>query len=219
MPAVFAADGTSSAASKPVIYEHGTAYNKMCDRLENAAALYEKYAPVPRLAVYDIVFGASLKEFKKLNGCGVIMISAQCQDEKELPLSSVYIKSGGKRIGLKLLCVKKIEKTGDMSGRVFGKYRADAFYLLPYAYTQNDGELFLDWARGKEGHSLLKLPAELELDFAGAYKWNGKNPKDGPAMTSFLRREFSLGKEEAKEALVSLGISVKPTPTPDLEQI
>lgn len=190
--------------SKPVIYEQSVSYIRMTNRLEDAAALYEKYAPVPRIAIYDFVFGADLKEHKKLNSCGILMISAQCQDEKELPFKDVYFKAGGEIYRLTLLCSKKIENLSPLSARVFGKCRVDSFYLLPYSYTQKEGEILADWAVKLNGFSLAKFPAELSLDFvkkSGSLAPDKKKKIDQEAFKLFASREFSLNASEIEQAL------------------
>jgi hypothetical protein len=48
-------------------------YTRMSGHIAVAAVQYKKYAPVPRVAIFDYAFGATFEEYKKLNSHGVLI--------------------------------------------------------------------------------------------------------------------------------------------------
>src|SRR4029077_1242745 len=55
-------------------------------KLRAAALQYRQYAPIPRVAFYDIAYPADSAEAIGLRGNGVLVITAISQDSTELPL-------------------------------------------------------------------------------------------------------------------------------------
>jgi hypothetical protein len=58
---------------------------EMTDRLRGAASQYRTYAPIPRIAVYNIGYPSSPAEYEALNGYGAIVVTVVAQDSAELP--------------------------------------------------------------------------------------------------------------------------------------
>src|SRR5438094_611315 len=63
-------------------------------RLSQAAAQYRSYAPVPRIAFYDIAFPKDCGELAATDQQAVLVVTAVVQDSTELPPASIYLRSG-----------------------------------------------------------------------------------------------------------------------------
>ena len=84
--------------------------NIMTKRIIDAATQYEKYAPVPRLALYDCAFATDLQEYTQLGGIGILLVSSLNQDLTEYPIKRVYIKKkDGITVDLKLIGDLKVD--------------------------------------------------------------------------------------------------------------
>src|SRR5688572_4235260 len=59
---------------------------RMNNRIASAAEQYKEYAPIPRIALYDIGYPMDAAEFTELNGHAILLISSMSQDPSELPL-------------------------------------------------------------------------------------------------------------------------------------
>jgi hypothetical protein len=188
---------------KSKIVDQPAASQRMTDQLNQAAGMYAKIGKVARIGIYDLAFGASLEEYKKLNSYGVIMIAAQCHDAGELPLKGVYYKSGGKLFSLQLLFSKQVKTLGDAAESMFGANRSHSYYLIPYAFTRTAGQVCVDWGKNRKGFIVAKFPGTLKLDFVSRQEDKFPDKKksiDADTLGKFLDREFSFSAEEAREA-------------------
>ena len=135
--------------ASPQVIEH---------RIASAASQYQAYSPVPRIALFDIAFPASVEEYRSLAGYGVVVVSAVTQAADELPPNRVYVRVGDKDVDLKLLSsVRSDNATNNLSSRVFGTHRWDGLYLFPVHLRLQGQALMMDFARNRSGFVLGKL--------------------------------------------------------------
>ena len=168
---------------------------KMAAKLLKAAEDYEAYAPVPRIAIYEIVFGASIEEHIKLGGYGVLMITSVNLDPEELPIKRAYFKSEEGKHDLKLLKQRKVPLLNEKVNTVFGANRMDSYYLYPHRYTQAEGELRIDWQINRKNFVLFKEPAGHKAVFQEFVDFNQniKSSKlDEAFLKQFVLREFKV---------------------------
>ncbi len=200
-------------ADTHVIENDGAVYisasdKRMNERIEQSAVQYEQYAPVSRIAFSDFCFGASLDEYAKLNSYGVFMITAQCQEKEEIPFKRVYVKSGGKEYPLQFIFSKPVKVPGGKTETVFGKYRMNLFYLIPYNYIIMTGEICIDWGTNRVGFPLTKLPEEKPIDYTVHDEMLTPSINrhiDRKFLSLFLKREYSFANSDAAEALKNIG--------------
>jgi hypothetical protein len=197
-------DDTVQLLGKGKITSSAASYKKMSGMIDEAAVQYEKYGPSPRIALSDFAFGFDAAEYGRLNACGVVMISAQSHDGRELPLKRVYVEVSGKKYPLICLLSSNGQPSSAVSAKVFGRERVDSFYLIPYGYTQVNAALCVDWKMNRDGFVLFKFPLNMKLEFVmGKVRlWPEKGRKiDAEALKKFLIREFSFTPGEAEAAV------------------
>ncbi len=163
-------------------------------RIKDAAKQYEEYAPIPRIALYDVAFPKDRREYEALNKHAIVLVTAITQDPAELPLSRVYIRRRGQDAKLTKVVAWRSETESDsLTRKVFGKYREDAFYLLPIETYFEPGLLLLDYEQNRFEFILSEYPKEVELDFLASDK--DRTSKKGVRIPSatiqeILAREF-----------------------------
>jgi hypothetical protein len=173
--------------------DNPTSANLMTERIKKGAEEYEKYAPVPRIALMDYAFGADLDEFKALNGYGVLYIASLNQDTTEYPLKRVYFKINGSIIELQKIGEVKVEVTDDVIKKTFGKNRVDYYYLIPYKETQMESEIIIDWTNNRKDFVLGKFPDGNKLDYLnGKHLPPDKKTINTDLLNTFLDREYNI---------------------------
>lgn len=166
----------------------------MTDRIREAALQYQQYAPVPRLAVFDLAFAAGLNEFKELNTFGILYIASMNQDKNEHPIKRVYFKTKNDEADLILLSSIAIPVTDSIIKNICGENRVDYYYFIPYFYTQLTGEIRIDWNINSKGFVVCQFPQVIKLSYLNnesIYPDNSRilNPE---ALANFMSREFQM---------------------------
>ena len=136
--ALFAQDATISVTSETQWHRNAIDNAHMNARITDAADQYKQYAPIPRIAFYDIGFPKDKAEFESLNGYGILLVCALSQDGDELPIKRAYVVSEGKQVDLiklKEIFVKNPDLKSQTVG-TFGQYRVDSLYLFPVPYQR-----------------------------------------------------------------------------------
>src|SRR5438552_2346230 len=96
-------------------WANGAVTNTALDgRLSQAAMQYRSYAPVPRIAFYDIAFPKDCAEFATMSGHAVLVVTAVVQDSAELPPARIYLGSGP--AGTDLLRIGGVQSCGHSYG-------------------------------------------------------------------------------------------------------
>ena len=177
------------------IVDSSTSTTAMTKRIIDAAEEYKQYAPVPRLAIYDFAFAKDLNEYKKLNGFGILYIASLNQDTLESPIEKVYFKSENGITTLELIGIVKVPVNDRIIKDVFGNNRIDYYYYLPYAITQTNGDLMIDWKKNRKEFILVKFPNDYKLDFVTKTNNKSLNEKKGIDKNyfyNFALQEFQI---------------------------
>lgn len=165
----------------------------MSERIEKAAVQYAANAPIPRIVLYDLGFPSDEKEYAALDGNAVILFTAVAQNREELPLQRAYVVSEGKEIELKLIQVvlSELNTPNAESAKTFGKFRADALYLLPMSLRAKNADLLVDFQGNRTGFKVASLGTPLSDDLKRllSIKPAGAGPSQ-EALELFLRREY-----------------------------
>lgn len=166
---------------------------RMSQRIEEAAVQHAAHAPVPRIVFYDIAYPHDESEYSALGGNAVILFTALSQDRDELPLPKVYVSTEGKQIELKLLKVVPAELPTDesTSAKTFGRFRADALYLLPMSLRLKKCDLLVDFQRNRQAFKVTTFGTPLPDDLNGLTKMKsaGSDPSQS-ALEKFIKREY-----------------------------
>ena len=168
--AAFAAPNSFARAQAPVHLEsrigwsHSSVSNAVLDaRLRGAAVQYRSYAPVPRIAFFDIAYPKDSAEATTTRGYALLVVTAVVQDSTELPIPRLYVRSaGGDRALLLLARVASWVPTTDTTVRLtFGQFRLDALYLLPMDARMAAGDLLADFAAHRQGFRLAHFAGDI----------------------------------------------------------
>ena len=165
----------------------------MNQRIEAAAVKYAANAPIPRIVLYDIAFPDGEKEYAALDGNAVILLTAVSQNRDELPLQKVYAVSEGKEIELPLLKVvlAELEQTDTASVKTFGRFRADALYLLPMSLRVKNVDLLVDFQANRTAFKIAAFGSPLpdDVNRLVSIKPSGAGPAQA-ALETFVKREY-----------------------------
>lgn len=165
---------------------------RMNERIEEAAIKYAANAPIPRIVLYDIGYPVGEKEYAALDGNAVMLLTAISQDREELPLQRVYVLSEGKEIELKSLNVvlAEIESNNSPSAKTFGRFRADALYLLPMSLRVKNADLLVSFQSNRRFKvATFGTPLPDDLKRLILIKPSGAGPSQS-ALETFVKREY-----------------------------
>ncbi len=166
----FAVLSPALAATQVVHVEHnqgwssGSVSNAALDaRLREAAVQYRRYAPVPRVAFFDVAYPRDCGEFVAMKGHGVIVVTAVAQDSTELPPSRVYAVTTGTQTSLSQVAAidTRVAATDAVVSATFGNFRHDGIYLLPVAASRAQADVLLDFAAHRVGFRLAHLSGQF----------------------------------------------------------
>src|SRR5437867_2813498 len=166
----FVALTASARAQAPVHLEsdagwsHGSVSNAALDaRLAAAAVQYRSYAPVPRIAFFDLAYPKDSTEAAAMNGYAVLVVTAVVQDSTELPLPHVYVRSvsGDHELPLIARVASWLPASDTIVRPTFGRFRLDASYLLPIAARASQGDLLVDFATHRQGFRLIHFTGDV----------------------------------------------------------
>ena len=164
----------------------------MNERIEEAAIKYAANAPIPRIVLYDIGFPNGEKEYAALDGNAVMLLTAVSQTREELPLQRVYVLSDGKEIELKSLNVvlAEIDSNNSPSVKTFGRFRADALYLLPMSLRVKNADLLVSFQSNRTFKlATFGTPIPEDLKRLVLIKPSGAGPSQ-TALETFIKREY-----------------------------
>ncbi|HET9711231.1 MAG TPA: hypothetical protein VFP64_05095 [Pyrinomonadaceae bacterium] len=166
---------------------------RMNERIEAAAVQYAAHAPIPRIVLYDISYPNGEQEYTALDGNAVILFSAVSQNREELPLQRVYASVGGKEVELKLLktVLAELPVNNSASTRTFGRFRADALYLLPLSLRGTSADIFVDFQQNRTAFKVatFNTPLPDELKRLNPIQPSGAGPSQS-ALETFIKREY-----------------------------
>lgn len=162
-------------------------------RIQDAAAEYQSYAPIPRVGFYDLAYPSNTDEAKALNGFAVLLVTGFSQEPGELPFRRVYVVAKGKEVDLRSLgSISSTVAEGDSTiAKTFGRNRSDGLYLVPIYLANRHAVLTADFAKNRNGFKL----GELEGVPRGELRKWSTPPVDGAivsveALRTIIRREY-----------------------------
>lgn len=151
--------------------------------LESIHESIEKYRnilPVERISLYDITYPKDKKEFNKLNGNSLILLTSITHTKEEFPIKRVFVETNeGKEYTLLKLLEIGVEVNEKIVKESFGKYRSDAVYLLPLDLTKKNSLLKLDFNVNRKNFTLIDFPLE-KTDLEEVVDFNSASHKRPP---------------------------------------
>jgi len=166
----------------------------MNQRAVELAEQYKQYAPIPRIALYDIGYPKDKAEFDELNGYAILLIAAWSQSPNELPLKRAYMTlSDGKTVelkGIKQISVKE-ESAASQVAKTFGQYRTDTLYLFPVFLRFQAGNLLIDFSQNRIGMKVASFDGN-KPEGIGFLPETKPNPAKSieKALQAFIKREY-----------------------------
>lgn len=161
-------------------------------RINSVASDLEQYAPVPRIAFFDIAHPENADEYRALNGFSVMLLTVFAQRADELPPKRVFVRIGNEILELALISsvFSKTELT-ELTAKVFGESRWEGLFLFPTHLERDAQELLMDFAKNREGFVLTKFKSQnLEsLNKLSLTKPSSEKP-NGAALLKIISREF-----------------------------
>lgn len=162
-------------------------------RLAEYAEESESAGPIPRIALYDIGYPHSLEEFKQLDGHAILMVTSLAHTKDAFPLKRVFASIGSDVYELKMIKnVLSQNSENAKVAKVFGQFRSDSLYLLPfYTRLQNGASVSAEFGDGGKPMQivLFNSPVGESVRFLPNEKPTGKGPETN-FLDVFLRREY-----------------------------
>lgn len=158
------------------------------------AETFKADLPVPRMAIYDIGYPRSAAEFEKLDGHGLILISAISQDKSFLPVEKVFVTLDGKDVELSLIhsFLAENKDANDKVAAGFGRYRMDAIYAFPVWLRFQPGGVLKVTFKGDTRSLVLNRFSSQMSDAVKALP--NRKPKGAmypsAALEQFMKREY-----------------------------
>ena len=165
---------------------------EMWQRIRGAAEEYVVYAPIPRIALFDVTYPADEEEYKQMAGYGLLTITAISQDRGEFPLARVYFRKGYSEENLKLvkLSVSEMPNKDSVVAITFGNYVLNALYLFPMNLRNRSGQLLIDFARNRKEFVISNFPLDL-TEFLPDTPPTADAPPE-KAMLTLIEREIPI---------------------------
>jgi hypothetical protein len=163
----------------------------MWRRIRRAAAKYQKYAPVPRAAFYDITYPATADEYRAVDGYGLLLVTVVTQERTEVPLARVSLKGVQSTHVFRLVSSIRSDVEDPEVSAVLGSTRFDALYFFPMHLRHTSGELLVDFGANRKEFVLGKFPLEPADDALPTEPPSGTHPPAG-AFGALIKRELPI---------------------------
>jgi len=123
---------------------------------------YKAFAPVPRVAFYNITYPKDCRELTAMGGFAISVITAFAQDSTELPPGRVFVHTaaGNRRLVPYAAVESRVAASDSAIVNTFGSYRGDFLYLFPSDQARAIGDLVLDFAVHFSGYRLAHFDGE-----------------------------------------------------------
>lgn len=147
------------------IYEHLTKL-KMQETLIASAEKYKQYGEIKRATHHDMAYPRDKEEYSKMNGFGILWVTSHSRNKNELPINNlrIYIEGSG-AIGIDSIYSFASKEKHALVSKVFGVYRYDSIYMIPFFKEMQGATLIADYAINRTDFVLGKLektyPAEI----------------------------------------------------------
>jgi hypothetical protein len=151
-------------------------------------------APAARYRNFVIAWPDGVEEYQRMARYSVMLLTVTTQNRAELPLARVYVRAGGSDVALKKLSSTRSEyAANDVVAKMFGRYREDAFYLVPGAALMREGAVLADFTTVRKEMGVVVLPTKTGRERAKDFSLD--NPlanaePDAATFKVFFNREF-----------------------------
>jgi hypothetical protein len=98
-----------------------------------------------RIAMYDAAFPRDSTEYTALNGGALLLVVAVAESPVDLPLKTLVALHDSVRTVLVPLSQNTYEVPAGTYGAVLGRFRSDAFYLVPADVWESGAQLIADF--------------------------------------------------------------------------
>lgn len=135
--------------------------------LERMAEKYSREnTATERVVQDDIAFPANEGEYRELGKRAILLIATVTHDPAELPIQRVYLKTENGVTELQKVA-SSLCRTAPRSlvESTLGRYRENAFYLLPISSYFQTGEVLIDFARNRTAFQLIQFPEGVKTPF------------------------------------------------------
>lgn len=146
--------GPGSVVSEPVTSDN------MWQRIYELASEYRQYAPIPRVGFSDITYPANAKEYRAVDGYGILLVTVVTQDPAEVPLARVTLRGDRWTHTFQVLSSVRSPVEDPAVSSVFGGTRCDSLYLFPMHLRHKSGQLLVDFATNRKEFVLAKFPLD-----------------------------------------------------------
>jgi hypothetical protein len=167
-----------------VAYTRGPVTNRVTDaRLLEAANQYRAIGRAARFGLFDLAYPADSVDLPAFDGFAVLLVTVVSQDSSELPPGRVFLRYDSHEAPLRLLG-GLFSPVADPTVRlVLGRYRVDAFYLVPTRFPASAADILIDFARNRSNFHL----GGLRSTDTGPL---GTVPPSDSAIRVLVRREY-----------------------------
>jgi hypothetical protein len=174
---------------------HGSTVNNdyINSRWAELANTFEADLPIPRMALYDIGYPRGAAEFERLDGYGLLLVSAMSQEKSYLPVARVFVTVDGKDIELTRInsFLAEAKDANNTIAKGFGRYRMDAIYAFPVWLRFQPGVLKVEFKGDTQALVLNRFSSEMSdvVRVLPNRKPKG-NSYPAAALDQFMKREY-----------------------------
>lgn len=166
---------------------------EMDHRVLEAAEMYKDYAPVPRVAFFDVAYPSSRKECDSLRGNAILLVTAVVQDSSELPLESIYLDGPDTMTVLSQIITSfsLVDNSDSVVASTFGYFREDIFLFLPMREWFGGARLLVDFRGDRQGFQLISREKGVPSDLQNLLPFEVVDAQpDTAAVMELIAREF-----------------------------
>jgi hypothetical protein len=176
---------SASAVSVETLLERVEAENR--ELASQAAGAGIDLERIERRTSNDYTAPTDADFFRRMRGCGVVVIVAQSRERRELPLKRLYIDIGAGTVDLTRLGFKvwTVPPAAGIGG--FQRNRSVEVYLLPASIVESGGQLLADFQTGRKGFGVSELKA---LKTAGMPNVSSAEPPSGRVILDYMDYEY-----------------------------
>jgi len=188
-----AAQKDQTSLSETKWYGHPVTGDYISGELDKLAVQYAEYAPIPKMAIYDIGYPKDAKEFRDLDGYGLILVAAVSQTKEELPVKRVYVSLDGEDHELTRLHMY-LSAVPDLTGqtaKTLGTFRMDSIYAFPVYLRLQRANVYAEFAKDPKSMLIAKFDGSTPTTLMRLPTDKPKN-RDYPktALQIFMKREY-----------------------------
>jgi hypothetical protein len=147
-----------------------------------------------RYRIFSISWSDEVDEYQRMARHVVMLLTVVTQKREELPLARVYVRAGGRDVTLrKIGSTRREYAAGNVAGKMFGRYREDAFYLVPGSALMRDGAVYADFSANRKEMGVVQLPTTVGQERAKDFPTDeppANSKPDADAFKAFMNRKY-----------------------------